>query len=235
MTAIKTATRDAWLKARLDLLEQEKKHTRQKDVLSAARRALPWVKIEKDYVFQCEDGTTRSLAELFGERTQLIVYHFMFGPEWDAGCVSCSFWADSFNGLQPHLNDRDIAFAAVSRAPMSKLLSFKKRMGWSFDWVSSFENDFNADFDVSFGSLHKPEDPVTYNFKEDTFYPMDEAHGTSVFARDADGTVYHTYSTYGRGLDATNAAYSYIDMVPKGRGEPAEGNLMAWVRHHDSY
>lgn len=234
MTMQNIVSREQWLDARRQLLAQEKALTRRQDEIAAARRQLPWVKVEKDYVFE-SDGGKVTLAGLFGERSQLIVYHFMFGPEWEAGCVSCSFWADNFNGLEPHLGNRDIAFAAISRAPMDKLVPFKRRMGWDFNWVSSFSNSFNADFGVSFGSDHKPEDPVFYNFTENSFYPMDEAHGTSVFARGGDGAVYHTYSTYGRGLDVTNAAYSYIDLTPKGRNEPAEGNPMAWVRHHDSY
>lgn len=234
MQQTQIGTREDWLAARLALLEKEKAHTRQKDEISAERRALPWVPLDKDYTFETEDGEAK-LLELFGSHSQLIVYHFMFGPEWENGCKSCSFWADSFNGLEPHLNGRDIAFVVVSRAPMAKLLPFKTRMGWQFNWVSSFKNSFNADFDVSFGSDHRPEEPVRYNFKDNTIYPMDEAHGTSVFARDDAGTVYHTYSTYGRGLDITNAAYSYIDMTPKGRHEPTEGNPMAWVQHHDAY
>ena len=159
----------------------------------------------------------------------------MFGPEWEEGCESCSFWADSFNNLEPHLHARDISFVAVSRAPMSLLKPFKERMGWGFNWVSSFSNSFNADFNVSFGSAHQPENLVNYNFQEDSFYPMDEAHGTSIFIKDDNGDIYHTYSTYGRGLDVTNAAYSYIDLTPLGRNEPTEGNPMAWVRHHDKY
>lgn len=234
MTKQVITTRKEWLSARLALLEKEKAHTRLKDELSAERRALPWVALDKDYSFTTENGAA-SLLDLFGNHSQLIVYHFMFGPAWEEGCKSCSFWADSFNGLEPHLNGRDIAFVAVSKAPMSKLAPFKKRMGWKFNWVSSSENSFNADFDVSFGADHRPEEPVRYNFKDNAIYPMDEAHGTSVFVRDESGTIYHTYSTYGRGLDITNAAYSYIDMTPNGRNEPAEGNPMEWVRHHDSY
>ncbi|MEO1160940.1 MAG: DUF899 domain-containing protein [Pseudomonadota bacterium] len=234
MKPVKTSTRQEWLAARRKLLAREKLHTREQDAIAEARRDLPWVKIDKPYVFETETGNM-TLADLFGNRSQLVVYHFMFGPEWEEGCKSCSFWADSFNGLEPHLNERDIAFVAISRAPIHMLMPFKKRMGWRFNWVSSHPNDFNADFHVSFGSDHKPENPVTYNFRENTFYPMDEAHGTSVFARDDTGNIYHTYSTYGRGLDATNAAYCYVDMTPKGRNEPAEGNPMAWVRHHDKY
>lgn len=234
MSSIKTASREEWLEARLALLDAEKLHTKQKDALSAARRNLPWVKIDKSYVFETENGKV-SLSDLFGDKSQLIIYHFMFGPEWESGCVSCSFWADSFNGLEPHLNNRDIAFAAVSSAPMEMLSPFKKRMGWAFNWVSSNTNTFNADFNVNAGPDHKQDEPVLYNFKEIPSYPVDEMHGTSVFAKGEDGQIYHTYSTYGRGLDITNAAYSYIDMVPKGRDEPSEGNPMAWVKHHDAY
>ena len=226
-------TKDKWLAARRQLLEREKALTRQKDALAAERRSLPWVRIDGNYIFRSEAGDVR-FAELFGECSQLIVYHFMYGPDWETGCVSCSFWADSFNGLQSHLQARDTAFAAVSRAPIETLTAFKTRMGWSFPWVSSFENSFNADFDVSFGSGHNPDDPVFYNFAT-TRYPMDEAHGTSIFARGDDGAIYHTYSTYGRGLDVTNAAYAYLDLTPKGRDESGPGNPMAWVRHHDRY
>lgn len=234
MTPTNISSRQDWLVARKELLAREKRHTREQDAIAAARRALPWVRVDKTYVFDAEAGKM-TLADLFGGRPQLVVYHFMFGPDWQEGCKSCSFWADSFNGLEPHLNDRDIAFVAISRAPLSMLAPFKKRMAWRFDWVSSYPNDFNADFHVSFGSDHRPENPVTYNFQDNTFYPMDEAHGISVFARGDDGSIFHTYSTYGRGLDAANAAYSYIDMTPKGRNEPAQGNPMAWVRHHDKY
>ena len=217
MTPENIVSRDQWLDARRNLLAREKALTKERDAITASRQALPWVQLEKTYVFETDTGET-TLPELFGDHSQLIVYHFMFGPEWREGCVSCSFWADSFNGIEPHLNQRDIAFVAVSRAPMSKIAPFKKRMGWTFNWVSSHGNSFNADFNVSFGSDHKPEEPVFYNFREDGFSPMDEAHGTSVLAKGDDGAIYHTYSTYGRGLDITNAAYSYIDLTPKGRG-----------------
>ena len=234
MTPENIISREQWLSARKELLAREKALTRERDAVTASRQALPWVQLEKTYDFETDTGEV-TLPELFGDRSQLIVYHFMFGPEWREGCVSCSFWADSYNGIEPHLNARDIAFVAVSRAPMSMIAPFKKRMGWTFSWVSSFGNSFNADFHVSFGSDHKPEEPVFYNFREDGFSAMDEAHGTSVFAKDDSGAVYHTYSTYGRGLDITNAAYSYIDLTPKGRDEPSEGNPMSWVRHHDRY
>ncbi len=234
MTDVNIATRQEWLEQRKRLLAEEKDLTRRLDATAAARRQLPWVPVEKDYVFDAESGEA-TLADLFGPHSQLIVYHFMFGPDWEEGCKSCSFWADNFNGIGPHLNARDIAFVAISRTPLDRILSFRKRMGWDFDWVSSYRNDFNADFHVSFGSDHKPDDPVYYNFQEGAIYPMDEAHGTSVFARELGGRVFHTYSTYGRGLDATNAAYRYIDLTPMGRNEPAEGNPMDWVRHHDRY
>ncbi|MGH1350967.1 MAG: DUF899 domain-containing protein [Methyloligellaceae bacterium] len=227
-------TRAEWLQARRELLEKEKAHTRMKDEITSARLALPWVKLEKDYQFQTDIGT-RSFGDLFANRSQLIVYHFMFGPEWDAGCVSCSYWADSFNGLAPHLAARDISFVAVSSAPMAKITPFKKRMGWDFTWVSSNQNTFNPDFHVGFPAGKNTDTPLMYNFMEIDNPPMDEMHGTSVFARDKDGAIYHTYSTYGRGLDITNAAYAYIDMTPKGRNESPSGNPMAWVKHHDAY
>lgn len=234
MTPNKTATRSEWLAARRDLLQKEKAHTREKDALARARRELPWVRLDQNYVFETPDGTA-TLGDLFQGRSQLIVYHFMFGPDWEAGCKSCSFWADSFNGLGPHLNARDISFVAVSRAPMSKLAAFQQRMGWNFAWVSSANNRFNADFNVGFGPDQPSDGPLMYNFTEVENVPMDEMHGTSVFARDDAGNIYHTYSTYGRGLDNTNTAYSYIDLTPKGRDEAPEGNPMGWVRHHDAY
>lgn len=234
MTNPQIATRAVWLEARQKLLEQEKAMTWQRDALSANRRALPWVPVNTEYRFETETGAA-TLKALFGDHSQIIVYHFMFGPHWEEGCKSCSYWADGFNGLEPHFNTRDIAFTAVSRAPMKMIRPFKERMGWNFNWVSSHENTLNADFHVSFGSDHKPEDPTYYNFKNDTFYPVDEAHGTSVFAKGNDGQVYHTYSTYGRGLDINNPAYSYIDLTPNGRNELPQGNPMEWVRHHDRY
>jgi predicted dithiol-disulfide oxidoreductase (DUF899 family) len=234
MTQQNTVTRAEWLKARRALLEQEKAHTKQKDELAKARMALPWVRLEKDYVFETEGGEAL-LSDLFKDRSQLIVYHFMYGPEWKAGCVSCSFWADSFNGLTPHLAERDTAFVAVSSAPMSMIAPFKKRMGWDFDWVSSSPSTFNADFHVGFYPDRPTDTAMMYNFKEIKAAQMDEMHGTSVFAKGDDGSVYHTYSTYGRGLDITNAAYAYLDMTPAGRNEPSSGNPMAWVKHHDDY
>ncbi len=234
MTHQNIVTRDEWLSARRALLEKEKAHTRMKDEITSARQALPWVKLDKDYEFETDSGK-QTLGELFKGRSQLIVYHFMFGPEWEAGCVSCSFWADSFNGLAPHLAERDTAFVAISSAPMTMITPFKERMNWDFNWVSSNTNTFNSDFNVGFRADQPTDAPLMYNFKEIESSPMDEMHGTSVFVRGDDGAIYHTYSTYGRGLDITNAAYAYIDMTPKGRDELPTGNPMEWVKHHDAY
>ncbi|MBL4907982.1 MAG: DUF899 domain-containing protein [Sneathiella sp.] len=226
-------TDEQWLEARKELLLKEKALTKELDKLAQSRRELPWVKIEKDYVFDTENGQ-KSLSELFEDQSQLIVYHFMFGADWKEGCPSCSFWADNVNGLDGHMKARDISFITVSNAPLEKLLPFKKRMGWDFNWVSSHSNSFNIDFNVSFGSNRKTDDLVTYNFKDNVYFPSDEAPGVSVFAKDDDGNLYRTYSTYGRGLDAINCAYSYIDLTPNGRNEdPA--NTMSWLHHHDRY
>ncbi|MBO6893800.1 MAG: DUF899 domain-containing protein [Roseibium sp.] len=234
MTKPAIVDREDWLRARLDLLEREKEHTHLKDEISAARRALPWVRLTKSYIFQTETGP-QGLSDLFGPYSQLITYHFMFGPNWEEGCKSCSFWADSYEGLSSHFAARDIAFTAVSSAPLDRLLEFRRRMGWTFNWVSSHQNGFNHDFDVGFDETRPKDRSRAYNFgmMPDAF--MDEMHGTSVFAKDENDDVFHTYSMYGRGLDATNAAYAYIDLTPKGRNEPPEGNPMEWVRHHDRY
>lgn len=233
MTTHATASREDWLAARKDLLDREKALSRERDAIAQARRDLPWVKVDGNYQFETEGGTA-SLADLFEGHSQLIVQHFMLGPDWEQGCVSCSFWADGFNGTIPHLNARNISFKSVSSAPLAKILEFKRRMGWSFDWVSSHGSSFNEDYGVSFGPGHKPENTVTYNFRE-TNFPADEAPGASVFVKDDDGTVYHTYSTYSRGLDVLNNAYAYMDMAPYGRDEVAEGHKMGWLRHHDNY
>lgn len=234
MNAPRIASREDWLTERKALLAREKEHTKLKQGITDARQALPWVKVEEDYAFETPVGS-KSLADLFGPHSQLIVYHFMFGPDWENPCKSCSFWADSYNGLVPHLNAKDIALVVVSSAPLKRLTPFEKRMGWDFDWVSSNGTRFNFDYDVGFG----PERPKTmhnsYNFGTMQDPPMDELHGTSVFAKGEDGTVYHTYSMYGRGLDATNAAYAYMDLTPKGRDEPSEGNPMNWLEYRDNY
>lgn len=227
------ATRAEWLRARLALLAREKAHTKERDAISAARRALPWVRVDQEYSFDTATGR-KDLAQLFGPHSQLIVYHFMFGPAWEAGCKSCSFWADSFDGLAPHFAARDAAFAVVSSAPLDRLERFKARMGWDFTWVSSHGTPFNYDFDVGFDDGRGADRSPAYNFGSLPRAPADEMPGISVFAKGADGTVYHTYSTYGRGLDAANAAYTYLDLTPKGRDEP-DGHPMAWVRYHDEY
>jgi predicted dithiol-disulfide oxidoreductase (DUF899 family) len=226
-------SRDEWLKARVALLEREKAFTRERDALSKERQALPWVEVSKDYVFDTHAGK-KSLSELFGKHSQLVVYHFMYGPEWDAGCKSCSFWADNFNGIAEHLAARDVTFIAVSRAPLATLDAFKKRMGWQFDWVSSLGSDFNYDFDVSFTPEAREKDEIRYNYRKTTF-PSDEAPGISVFARGENGKIYHTYSTYGRGLDMLNGCYHYLDLVPKGRDEDDLPYPMEWVRLKDEY
>jgi predicted dithiol-disulfide oxidoreductase (DUF899 family) len=218
-----------WIEARTGLLTKEKEFTRLRDELSRRRRELPWELVEKEYVFDGPRGK-QTLAELFDGRSQLVVYHFMFGPEDDAGCKSCSFWADNFDPNVVHLNARDVTFVASSRAPFAKLAAYKGRMGWSFKWVSSAETDFNFDYTVSFAPADQ-ESPV-YNYG--TQSPgMSEREGVSVFFKDESGNVFHTYSAYGRGIDLLNAAYNYLDLVPKGRNE--DGRNQFWVRRHDEY
>lgn len=226
-------SREDWLKARLELLDHEKEFTRARDALSAERRALPWVKIDKDYVFDVPDGQ-ESLADLFDGRSQLLIYHFMYGPDWDEGCPSCSYWADGFNGFTIHLADRDVTMIAVSRAPLEKLEAYKKRLGWRFKWVSSFESDFNQDFEVSFSPEQLESGDMRYNYAARSF-PSEEAPGISVFFKNDAGEVFHTYSCYARGLDMMNAAYHHLDLVPKGRDEDGLPYSMAWVRRNDSY
>ncbi|HEX6101423.1 MAG TPA: thioredoxin family protein [Alphaproteobacteria bacterium] len=221
-----------WLAARRALLAKEKELTRQRDRLSEERRALPWVKVEKDYVFDGPDGR-QTLSELFEGRSQLLVYHFMYGPDWEEGCPSCSFWADNFNGAIEHLKARDVTMIAVSRAPYRTLKAFQKRMGWSFKWVSSLGSDFNYDFHVSF-TPEQQQGKVFYNFEKQEF-PSDEAPGISVFYKDGIGDVFHTYSAYSRGIDAVNGAYQLLDLAPKGRDEAKLPWSMAWVRHRDKY
>jgi predicted dithiol-disulfide oxidoreductase (DUF899 family) len=229
----RVVSRDEWIKARRALLAREKDFTHVRDALSAARRDLPWVKVDKNYVFDGPDGNV-SLADLFDGRSQLIVYHFMFGPEWEQGCPSCSLVADHIDGSTIHLAHRDVTLLAVSRAPFAKIAAFKKRMGWKFNWVSSFANDFNRDFHVSFTKEELAKGKVDYNFAM-TEFPIDEAHGVSVFYKDENGDVFHTYSSYARGCDMLVGAYNYLDIAPKGRDEDALSFTMAWVRHHDRY
>jgi predicted dithiol-disulfide oxidoreductase (DUF899 family) len=234
MTNHRTGTRDEWLDARLELLKAEKELTRQNDDLSRQRRELPWVRIDKQYVFDTDDGDA-TLADLFHGRSQLLVYHFMFGPDWDEGCPSCSSVADGFDETHLHLQNHDVAFTAVSRAPLEKLLAYRDRMGWSFPWVSSGRSDFNFDFNVSF-----TEESVargqSYNFRPLEGWQVDPAHlpyegpGMSAFALEGD-VVYHTYSAYARGVDALWTMWQWLDRTPLGRNE----GDMSWFRRHDQY
>src|SRR5437016_5820094 len=223
-----------WLVARKDLLTREKEFTRQRDALSAARRELPMVKIEKEYVFDGPDGK-ETLADLFEGRSQLMVYHFMFGPGWEEGCASCSYLMDHVDGMLPHLNARDVTFTAISRAPLPQIEGFKKRMGWRFKWVSSGGSDFNYDYHVSFKKDDLAKGKVYYNYAEENAPPFEEFPGLSVFFKEKTGEVFHTYSTYARGLDMLVGTYNYLDLAPKGRDEDALAFTMAWVRHHDRY
>ena len=229
----RSVSEEEWLRARKSLLAKEKAHTRQRDELSRLRRELPWVKVDKNYVFESTKGR-ETLSELFGSCSQLVVYHFMFAPDWEAGCPSCSFLADGFDGAAVHLAHRDVALVAVSRAPLSKIEAFKKRMGWQFKWVSSFGNDFNHDYHVTFTKEEIAKGKVNYNF-ESVEFPVEEAPGLSVFYKDERGDIYHTYSSYARGGEPLIAAYHFLDLVPKGRDEGGLAFSMAWVRHHDRY
>src|SRR3989440_285074 len=213
----KIVSQAEWLAARKQLLTKEKNLTRQKDALSAERRELPWVKVEKEYVFDSPTGK-KTLADLFDGRNQLIVYHFMFGPEWEEGCPSCSFNMDHTDGALVHLAQRDVSFAAVSRAPISKIEAFNKRMGWKFPWVSSYETKFNYDFQASFTPEQLAKGKVEYNYDLVQF-PSAEAPGVSVFYKDKDGNIFHTYSAYARGSENTINTYNYLDLVPKGGDE----------------
>ena len=233
MSTHPTVSRDEWLAARQALLTKEKEFTKRRDAISAARRELPWVKVDKDYVFDGPDGQT-TLAELFDGRSQLIVYHFMLGPGWEQGCPSCSFLADHFDGAVVHLAHRDATLVVVSRAPLAEIETFQKRMGWRFKWVSSHGSDFNGDYHVSFTEDEMAKGDVVYNYRKTTF-PSEEAPGVSVFARNQAGDVFHTYSSYGRGLDILLGTYNFLDMVPKGRDEAELPYTMSWVRHHDLY
>ncbi|NND67203.1 MAG: DUF899 domain-containing protein [Halioglobus sp.] len=221
-----------WRSARLELLEREKAFTQERDALAQARRDLPWVRIDKDYRFESERGEI-GLAELFGDCSQLIVYHFMFGQDWQEGCPSCSFWADNYAGTLPHLRARDINLVVASRAPLATLLGYRERMGWGFDWVSTGLGDFSIDFAVSFDALEPPPREPNYNFGTQVF-TGEEAPGLSVFLRDGDA-VYHTYSCYARGLEDLNGAYRHLDIAPRGRDESDLPWPMAWVRRRDSY
>jgi predicted dithiol-disulfide oxidoreductase (DUF899 family) len=221
-----------WLAARKELLAKEKIFTKLRDELSRDRRELPWEGARKPYVFDGPNGK-ESLADLFAGRSQLLVYHFMMGPGWKEGCPSCSLIGDHFDGLTTHLANRDVTLAVVSRATYPEIEAFKKRMGWKFKWVSSNGNDFNYDYHVSFTKDQQAKGEVYYNYQM-TQFPSEEAPGLSVFSTDG-RAIFHTYSTYGRGLDILLGVYNFLDMAPKGRDEDALAWPMAWVRHHDQY
>ncbi|HYC22999.1 MAG TPA: thioredoxin family protein [Candidatus Bathyarchaeia archaeon] len=231
MAAHKVVSREKWIAARRKLLAKEKQLTRLADRLAKERRALPWEAVTKEYGFDGPAGR-ETLAQLFDGRGQLVVYHFMFGPDWDAGCPHCSRWADNFNGIIVHLNQRDVTMVAVSRAPYEKLAAYRQRMGWSFKWVSSFGSDFNFDFNVSFTPEEMKRKKALYNFKLQN-PDASEREGVSVFVRDAGGKVHRAYSTFARGIEALNLDYKYLDVVPKGRDESGRGPF--WVRRHDEY
>ena len=233
MAPNKTVSRDEWIEARKALLGKEKAFTRQRDELSAARRALPWVEIEKPYVFDGPGGEV-TLADAFDGRGQLVVYHFMYGPDWAAGCPSCSYLADHFDGATVHLNQRDVTLVAISRAPLATLEAYRARMGWRFTWQSSLASEFNQDFHVSFGADELASGSVEYNYTTAPF-PLAEAPGLSIFLKDESGAIFHTYSTYGRGLDPLIGAYQFLDLAPKGRDEAGLAFPMGWVRRHDEY
>ena len=230
----KVVSREEWLAARKDLLEKEKEFTRARDALNAQRRELPWVKVEKQYVFDTPQGK-KSLADLFDGRSQLIVYHFMWRKEFGEGCVGCSYLCDHVDGARQHLVQHDVNWVAISRAPLTDLEGFKKRMGWKFPWVSSLESDFNFDYHVSFHAKDLVTGKVYYNYRE-TDASIEELSGMSVFYKDEKGDIYHTYSTYGRGNEEVLGTYMWLDITPKGRNETGPNhNLSDWVRHHDRY
>jgi predicted dithiol-disulfide oxidoreductase (DUF899 family) len=234
MTTNRTVSRDEWLAARKRLLKKEKELNRLRDELSRERRELPWVRVAKKYVFVGPSGN-ETLADLFDGRSQLIVYHFMFGPEWEEGCKSCSFLSDHIDGSRVHLANRDVTLLAVSRAPFPKIEAFKKRMGWRFKWVSSYGSDFNGDYGVSFTKDALAKGDTYYNYEVRKSRDVGEAPGVSVFYKDDEGEIFHTYSSYARGLDLLVGAYNYLDLVPKGRDEDRLAFTMEWVRHHDRY
>lgn len=228
-----TTDRDEWIRARLALLEKEKAHSRQGDALAAMRRDLPKLRLNQDYVFDSPSGQV-SLADLFDGRSQLIIQHFMFGPNAKVGCPICSFWADGYDPLVIHLNQRDTSLAVVSRGRIEKIEAYRQRMGWQFTWVSSLNNSFNFDFGVSASDNDIENGKMNYNYAE-VPVQQKELPGASVFERDGDGNIFHTYSTYGRGLECFNAAYGLLDLTPRGRNESELPFTLAWVRRHDEY
>jgi predicted dithiol-disulfide oxidoreductase (DUF899 family) len=222
---------DQWMSARKKLLAKEKKFSRERDAVTKLRRELPWEKMEKQYIFDSPDGK-ESLADLFGKRNQLLVYHFMFAPQWKEGCAHCSFWADHYDAMGVFLAARDTAFAVISRAPMSKIRPFMKRMGWKFKWVSSGQNDFNYDLMVSFPPEQYEAGHIFYNYDDQKKEVTSDREGASAFYKHK-GTVYHTYSTYARGIDLLNSTYNWLDLTAKGRDEGDMGQ--SWVKFHDRY
>lgn len=223
---------EQWLAARVALLAEEKAFSRARDELNRHRRALPWERVDEPYAFDGPDGR-QTLDDLFEGRRQLIVYHFMFAPEWSEGCKHCSFWADNFDALGVHLNQRDTTFVAISRAPLATLDAFKRRMGWRFKWVSSAPSDFNFDYNVSFRPAEMSSGSGYYNYESGE--RGSDREGASVFYRGEDGSIYHTYSTYARGIDLLNTTYNFLDLTPKGRDEEHLSAPQAWVRYHDRY
>ena len=227
----RVVSHEEWLAARTAFLAKEKEFTRLRDELSRERRDLPWERVDKTYVFDSPDGQ-RTLADLFGARSQLVVYHFMFSPSQEAGCKHCSFWADNFDGLDVHLRHRDVSFVAISRAPIDRLEAFRQRMGWTFTWVSSGQTDFNYDFQASFTPEQIKSGSIYYNFRHSAM-DMADREGVSVFYKDPRGAIFHTYSCYARGIDLLNTAYNYIDLTPRGRDEGH--SPQSWVQYHDRY
>ena len=234
MVEPRIVSHEEWLEARTELLKKEKEFSRLRDQIAQQIRDLPWEQVDKQYVFDCPDGK-ESLADLFAGRSQLLVYHFMFGPNNAEGCPSCSLMADHYDPIVIHLNQRDVTFVTVSRAPLDKLQAYRKRMGWHFKWVSSYNNDFNWDYHVSFKPEALEKKDIDYNYTKGNAFQMSEMPGLSVFYKDEAGAVFHTYSTYARGLDSFLGVYRFLDIVPKGRDEANLPFSMAWIRRHDSY
>lgn len=233
MTDHKIVSETEWTEARRKFLDREKELTQLQEKISEERRALPWVKVTKNYTFDTPQGK-KSLSDLFAGNSQLIVYHFMFSPDWKEGCVGCSFLSDHIDGANQHLKHHDVTYVAVSRAPLDKLTAYKKRMGWKFPWVSSEGSDFNYDFHVSFTKDQIAKGEATYNFEPYTG-DMEDLHGSSVFIKDSDGAIYHTYSAYARGDERSLGTYMWLDITPNGRNEGKGGNLTNWVKRHDQY
>jgi predicted dithiol-disulfide oxidoreductase (DUF899 family) len=233
MTAHRVVSHEEWIEARRHHLAREKELTRLRDQLAQERRELPWEKVDKHYVFDGAKGK-ESLTDLFEGRSQLVVYHFMFDPSWEEGCKSCSFWIDNLDGVIVHLAHRDVSFVAISRAPYATIQAYRKRMGWRVKWLSSFANDFNRDYHVTFSPDERESGQAYYNYATGSF-PAPEGPGVSVFHRQGDGAIYHTYSAYGRGIDILNGAYQVLDLVPKGRDEAGLSYPMAWLERHDAY